>query len=345
MIAMPLRFEADFSDPSKIDFEPFIDEVFGELKSTFLTMPRGDGFLDYPTFESGYEALKKATGGFVKITTELLIKTTYETPVVFVVIRTILGFTPPEWAYVTTERGEIAVEQGAARTLDRKMRLAGITSIKDKDSVTDKRIKAMITVAVALLEEGAGEIDRKLFVHRLDKVDTSDGIRSIRPVADLGVPYPVLLYERFLGRPFATHRDAVSELVGDVVESAVEAILAKGGVSNRKTKRAERITGFDQAPDFIVPNEFNPAVIIEAKLTEDDGTARDKVSRVQNLRSIRDREGKNYEIVACVAGRGFKVRREDIRRLLEATDGKVFTLETVDRLLDCTRIRDFVTHP
>lgn len=201
----------------------------------------------------------------------------------------------------------------------------------------------MVAVAMALLEEGAGEIDRTLVVHRLDKVDTSDGVRSIRPVADLGVPYPVLLYERFLGRPFATHRDAVSELVGDVVESAVEAVLAKGGVSNRKTKRAERINGFDQAPDFIIPSEFNPAVIIEAKLTEDDGTARDKVARVQNLRSLRDREGKDYEIIACIAGRGFKVRREDIRRLLEATDGKVFTLETADRLLDCTRIREFVT--
>lgn len=340
---MPLRFEVDFSNPSKIDFEPYIDEVFGELKSTFLTMPRGEGFLDYPTFEAGYEALKKATGGFVKITTDLLIRTVYQTPAAFVVIRTILGFTPPEWAYVTTERGGVTVDQGAARTLDRKMRVAGLTPIPDKSSVTDSRIKAMLAAAVALLEEGAGDIDRTLVVHRLDKFDTSDGIRSIRPAADLGVPYSVLLYERFLGRPFATHRDAVSELVGDVVESAVESVLAKAGVTNRKTKRAERINGFDQAPDFIIPSEANPAVIIEAKLTEDDGTARDKVSRVQNLRSLRDREGKSYEIVACIAGRGFKVRREDIRRLLEATDGKVFTLETVDRLLDCTRIRDFVT--
>ncbi|SEC01118.1 hypothetical protein [Bradyrhizobium erythrophlei] len=339
---MPLRFEADFG-AAGIDFNPYIDEVFAELTSTFLTMPRGEGFLDYPTFESGYEALKKATGGFTTITADLLIKTVYATPVTFVVIRTILGFTPPEWAYVTTERGGIEVAQGAARTLDRKMRLAGLTPHIDKGSVTDVRIKAMVAVAVSLLEEGAGEIDNTVIVHRLDKVDTAKGIRSLRPVADLGVPYPVLLYERFLGRPFATHRDAVSELVGDVVESAVESVLAKGGVSNRKTKRAERINGFDQAPDFIVPSEFNPAVIIEAKLTEDDGTARDKVARVQNLRAIRDREGKNYEIVACIAGRGFKVRREDIRRLLEATDGKVFTLETVDRLLECTRIRDFVT--
>ncbi|WP_454624847.1 hypothetical protein [Bradyrhizobium cenepequi] len=339
---MPLRFEADFS-AAGIDYNPYIDEVFAELTSTFLTMPRGEGFLDYPTFEAGYEALKKATAGFTNVTVDLLIKTVYATPVTFVVIRCILGFTPPEWAYVTSEKGHLEVNQGAARTLDRKMRLCGLVPLLDKGSVTDARIKAMIATAVALLEEGAGEIDNTVIVHRLDKVDTAKGIRSLRPVADLGVPYPVLLYERFLGRPFATHRDAVSELVGDVVESAVEAVFAKGGVSNRKTKRAERINGFDQAPDFIVPNEFNPAVIIEAKLTEDDGTARDKVARVQNLRAIRDRENKKYEIVACIAGRGFKVRREDIRRLLEATDGKVFTLETVDRLLDCTGVKDFVT--
>jgi hypothetical protein len=342
MIAMPLRFETDFNK-GKVDFEPLIDEVFTELKSTFLTMPRGEGFLDYPTFERGYENLKKATNDFQKVTLKILVAAVYQTPVIFVVIRTILGFSPPEWAYVTSERGDVAVDQGAARSIDKRLRSAGLTPMGDRNNLTDNRIKAMLSVAVKLLEEGAGDFDRSLIVHRLDKIDTSEGFRSLKPVADLGVPYPVLLYERFLGRPYATHRDAVSELVGDVVESAVEAVLAKGGVSNRKTKRAERINGFDQAPDFIVPNELNAAVIIEAKLTEDDGTARDKVARVQNLRSLRDRQKKKYEIVACIAGRGFKVRREDIRRLLEATDGKVFTLETVDRMLDCTRIREFVT--
>ena len=38
-----------------------------------------------------------------------------------------------------------------------------------------------------------------------------------------------------------------------------------------------------QAADFIVPSEFNPQVVIEAKLTEDDDTVRDKVTRVQRL--------------------------------------------------------------
>ena len=103
----------------------------------------------------------------------------------------------------------------------------------------------------------------------------------------------MVLYERFLGRPFAGHRDSISELVGNIVENAIEDVLSRAGISARKTKRAERVPGFDQAPDFIVPNEFNPQVVIEAKLTEDDGTARDKVTRVQHgeaaVRAIRVR--------------------------------------------------------
>jgi hypothetical protein len=48
-------------------------------------------------------------------------------------------------------------------------------------------------------------------------------------------------------------------------------------------------------------------------------------------------------VVACIAGRGFKVRRNDMRRLLQATDGKVFTLESIEHLVEHTRIKDFVT--
>ncbi len=93
----------------------------------------------------------------------------------------------------------------------------------------------------------------------------------------------MLPYERFLGRPFAGHRDSVSDLIGDNLESAIEEMLAKDGISFRKTRRAERLAGFDQAPDFIIPDEFSPRVIIEAKITEDDGTARDKVTRILRL--------------------------------------------------------------
>lgn len=336
---MPLRFDVDYNDPA-LTFDPLVDEVFSELQSNFLEMPRGEGFTDYSTFEKGYQALKVATNAFTVVTAETVETAVVAAPIAFIVFRAILGFTPPEWAHVTTERTGVRVDQGAARTMDRNIRLKPLTPRALGTTLADQRLKAMIGAGVEILMAGAGP-ENPAILHRLNKVDTKEGIRSLQPIADLGVPYAVLLYERFLGRPFASHRDAVSELVGEIVEGAIKNVLSEAKVSFRETKRAERIAGFDQAPDFIIPDEFSPVALIEAKLTEDDGTARDKVARVQRLRTLRDESGKNYDVIACIAGRGFKVRREDMRRLLQATDGKVFTLATMPLLIENTRIREY----
>lgn len=207
------------------------------------------------------------------------------------------------------------------------------------------RVTALVSVAAEYITRGApaGAEDT---VHRLAKIDTSEGLVSVRHAANEHVPYAVLLYERYLGRPFASHRDSISELVGDVMESAIEERLHRAGITARKTKRAERVPGFEQAPDFIVPTEFDPAVVIEAKITGDDGTARDKVTRIEKLAAICDervRAGKPpFEVVACIDGRGFGVRREDMRRMLLRTKGKVFTLSTLDQLIPHTRLREFL---
>jgi len=85
--------------------------------------------------------------------------------------------------------------------------------------------------------------------------------------------------------------------------------------------------------------------VIEAKLTEDDGTARDKVTRIQHLGELStkgQKDGKpKFEVLACIGGRGFGVRREDMRKMLEATRGKVFTLKTLDKLINHTRLKEF----
>lgn len=339
---MPQRFDIDYRDPA-ISFDPLIDEVFEELQSSFLEMPKGEGFTDYQTFEAGYQALKRFTRDFADVSVEGVEGAVLAVPIAFVVFRSILGFTPPEWAYVTTERTGIRVDQGAARTMDRNVRLRPLTPRGTwTNGLGDQRMRAMIRAGIETLAAGTGNATPGL-LHRLDKVDTRDGVPSVQHISLLGVPYAVLLYERFLGRPFASHRDAVSELVGLIVESAIKDVLTNAGVSFRETGRAERIPRFDQAPDFMVPDEFNPAALIEAKLTEDDGTARDKVARVQRLRTLRDESGLNYDVIACIAGRGFKVRREDMRRMLQATDGKVFTLETMPLLVETTRIREYRT--
>lgn len=329
------------------NLDDYINDVFASLQSGFLTVPKGPGFIEYPDFEAGYEALKRTTRDFRTLQPDGVFATVLATPVSLIVLRTMLGFTPPEWAYVTQERTNVPVPQGAIRTLDRRVRLAPTTPLRANGGLEERRIRALIRTACELLTEGVPETPPAL-IHRLDKADTRDGLRSIQPLADLGVPYAMLLYERFLGRPFAAHRDSVSELVGDAVEAAVEAALTVPRISYRKTGRAERVQGFDQAPDFVVPNEFNPQVVIEAKLTEDDGTARDKVTRIQHLASLamRDRadaHGPRFEVVACIAGRGFKVRRADMAKLLLATRGKVFTLETISQVVKHTRLAAFVS--
>jgi hypothetical protein len=71
------------------------------------------------------------------------------------------------------------------------------------------------------------------------------------------------------------------------------------------------------------------------------------VTRIQHLGELslagRPQDNPKYEVIACIGGRGFGVRREDMKKLIIATRGKLFTLKTLDRLVDYSRLRDFRT--
>ena len=340
---MPFPFEVGF-DTLRSDLDSYVDAVFGCLESEFLIMPKGEGFVDFPTFERGYEALKQCTANFNQVTPETVASTVFEIPISLIVLRCMLGFTPPEWAWYASQRTGVDITQNAARTIDRAIRMKPQTALPQDGSITEQRIRGLISSACHVLQSSAPETSPDS-LHRFDKADTRAGLVSLRSLANLGVPYSVLLYERFLGRPFASHRDSISEIVGNIVENAIEDILTRAGISFRKTGRAERLPGFDQAPDFVVPNEFNPHVVIEAKLAEDDGTARDKITRVQHLGALsvegQPADRTRFEVVACIAGRGFGVRREDMKKLLLSTRGKVFTLRNMQQLVRHTRLSEF----
>ncbi len=62
------------------------------------------------------------------------------------------------------------------------------------------------------------------------------------------------------------------------------------------------------------------------------------------MRDERLRSGQpTFQVVACIDGRGFGVRRQDMKDMLTATLGKVFTLATLDRLIDQTRLKEHVS--
>lgn len=321
----------------------YVDNVFEQLESDFLVLPKGSGYVEYPRFQEAYQTLYNLTSGFQEFTTEKVIQAWSADALGFVVVRAILGFTPPEFSDATRQSTGLDVGLSFARNLDRDVRTnpRRINNMRPS-TLGYKRVQAMAKTACKLISGGAPPVPDNV-IHRLDKMDTAQGLASVRNLATMGASYAMLLYERFLGRPFASHRDAVSDLVGDVMESAVAKLLEEHRIPFRRTARAERIPGFDQAPDFIAPDEGNPKVIIEAKITGDDGTARDKVARILRLAQMRaerlDRAGSTYQLVACIDGRGFGVRRRDMRDLLVATGGKVFTTKTLPHLIEYTDLR------
>lgn len=339
---MHFPFEASY-EVLEANLDAYVDAIFACLKSEFMVMPKGEGFVEFATFDGGYEALKVATKNFTDVIPEKVEPVVFERPITLIVLRCMLGFTPPEWAYYASDRSAVEIPQNAARNLDRRIRMNPESALARVGVVTRRRISSLVAVACRALRTGAPR-GAPEGLHRLNKADTRAGLASVESLATLGVPYSVLLYERLLGRPFAAHRDSVSELVGDVVENAIEDVLSRSGITFRKTKRAEKLPGFDQAPDFVIPNEFNPSVVIEAKLTEDDGTARDKVTRVQHLGEL-SMQGHaaqpRFEVVACIVGRGFKVRREEMKKLLRSTRGKVFTMQNMQQLVANTRLAEF----
>ncbi|MGB6175462.1 MAG: hypothetical protein WBF43_03765, partial [Methylocella sp.] len=83
---MASRFEVDYRSPA-IVWDPLIDEVFAELKSSFIEMPKGEGFIDYPTFEKGYQSLKRCTDAFAKVTSDTVAAAVREVPMAFIVFR------------------------------------------------------------------------------------------------------------------------------------------------------------------------------------------------------------------------------------------------------------------
>lgn len=335
-------FEAS-SEQLEANVEYYIDSFIRSLQSFFMVMPKGQEFVEFPRFREAYEALKARTASFEDFTVEAVLNVIRHEPLALVILRTMLGFSPPEFAHMAVLTANVAIDQSSARRIDKRAR-EGKPLLSRTNAKTQQQIVALVTTAVQLITQGAPTTTAGV-IHRLDKVDTKEGLIAVKRLAKTGAPYDVLLYERFLGRPFASHRDSVSEKVGDILEDAIGKSMDSQNIPYHKAGVAERFEDMDQAPDFLIPNHVQTAVVIEAKLAEDDGTARDKVTRVQHLAELRDqrlrRGAPAFEVVACVDGRGFGIRREDVRKLLLATKGKLFTLQTVDLIADSTSLKDF----
>lgn len=131
--------------------------------------------------------------------------------------------------------------------------------------------------------------------------------------------------------------DASSSIKADILEGALVRLLAENAIPFYRTRARERIPGWEQAPDFLLPTREQPVVVVEAKLAEDGGTARDKAARIERL--CREARKKGVLPVAVIDGKGFYRINDVTAPILRNTLGETYTLKTLPRLLELAEIK------
>jgi hypothetical protein len=94
----------------------------------------------------------------------------------------------------------------------------------------------------------------------------------------------------------------------------------------------------------VIP-ENQPAVVIESKVAEDGGTARDKADRFMNFTDSAHRAG--LVVCALIDGRGWSERPAALIKVVIATEGRTYTFDTMKDLLavsDIASLRGTVPH-
>ena len=151
-----------------------VDATFSDLQSQFLVLPRGPGFIEYQDFQQAYETLKSQTSAFTKLDITSVWNALADDALVFVVVRTILGFSPPEWAEVAASQTGMDIPQGAVRNLDRRVRSDRRMFAEPSVLGTTAGIRAQVLLneAIQMLQAGAPPQQQGM-IHRLDKLRTA----------------------------------------------------------------------------------------------------------------------------------------------------------------------------
>ena len=304
-------------------------------------------FYETPHFFEAYDVATRLTDGFTRVGENDLMEVLLECPRTLLVFRTLLGLTKDEFAHSTLLAGGPAklkpLSPSRVDTMERSAVLATArpTTATALARATSQARVAAKTIVAAMDGELFGDSPPGLR-SKQQKPDTESGWDSVRNYATAGVPLKVFLHQRHYGGAFRQVLDATSSLRGDLIEDAVEALFTERGVSFVRTgshNQADITSRFEvhvtPAPDFVV---FDPAddslkAMLECKGTNNGGTARDKALRFSRLRAESVRLG-GIPLIAVLGGIGWARINDALGPVVRDTDGRVFTLATLNSMLE-----------
>ncbi len=291
-------------------------------------------------FGAAYRKLAALTHDFQKVDHQSLHAALTTEPSTLAPLRMILGFTYNELAWAMN-----LAKPGTTTRGDALKRFERSPPPKQGTSKDLTMIETLVTTVLAIM---GGEVlqvplaARPFFHSKLDKRDTSGGWSTVAVDAG-GVPYSALLYQRYVGGVWRQVQDAYSEVKGDrLLEKPIASLFDSHGIPYYRSasgaagaaRTSERL-GFSPGPDFALPAQ-SPTVIVESKVGEDGGTVRDKAARIKNLADMAKARG----LLACavVDGRGWSERINALTDVVIATEGRTYSLATLEHLLEIPEI-------
>ena len=308
-------------------------QYFPNLSPTFHVIPwASDQLLSSAEFSAIYDVAEKATAGFSAMTPNRIGNVLRDEPRSLVVFRMIAALSRNQISYVLNTLYDINLSGDELRIIERKGSSARAASLT-KWSAAVERVGELlykgVTGELMTFPEG---IDPQKFKALTDKVDTARGWQSVTELVNHGVPYHTLLYQRYIGGTFGQAINTSTTVKADLLEDPVEKLLSENRIPFHRVGAREKVVGWEQAPDFLIPAKERAEVVIEAKVAEDGGTARDKAARIERLARLAYSKGATP--IAVIDGLGFFRINDVLAPILANTQGRVYSTANLSEMLE-----------
>lgn len=292
-------------------------------------------FYERDYFTEVYAEAVEATANFTEVSESALADAIVAHPRILLVLRTITGLTKSEFGLSTALVSEpLGLKPISASKID------GMEKSGTAPTATEARVIAATLTKImdgSLFGDPPGDQLRRKQI----KLDSAAGWASVQPIAVSGVRYSDFLHQRHYGGAFRQILDATSSKRGDIIEDAVEALFTDAGIPHVRTGShnqgdiQERFEiAVTPAPDFVVFDDSGSIrAMLECKLVNDGGTARDKALRFERLRAESIRLG-GVPLLAVLGGMGWARVNDTLGPVVRDTDGRVFTLATLPQMLE-----------
>jgi hypothetical protein len=290
---------------------------------------------ELPPLKQAYEYAAKGTDFFKNVSDRDLANVLGTHPESLRVFRLLLGFIVPEFAeacaLVAGTDSRVKITKSTIQSIEE-----GKTPSQETATVLGRVIDAVMNGRLFPTRRLTDRLRPKIA-----KPDTLKGWDTVRMFATKGVPLETFLHQRLYGGAFRQLLDATSSRRGNLLEESAAELLRDAGVPFVRTSSHNHAViksrfglTVKPSPDFVVYKEGSDQLraIMECKVANDGGTARDKASRFRSLRAEATRLG-GVPLIAVLSGIGWRRTRDALGPVVRDTDGRTFTPSTLGELL------------